>query len=145
MMFGFGRSGQMVCPLSHVWRDYFGFFCVATLLMTGCSRPGSTQATLTIDHEISPMPAHAGPVTITLRLADGPAKPVTGAHIKIEADMTHAGMAPVFGEANEIGPGRYQSPLTLQMAGDWVVLLHITLSDGTKLERQFNLPGVQPN
>jgi len=135
----------MVCPLLHVWRSYLGFFRVAALLMTGCSHPGSSQPTLTIDHELSPLPAHAGPVTITLHLAEGAAKPVTGAHIKIEADMTHAGMSPVFGEATEIEPGRYQSPLTLQMAGDWVILLHITLSDGTRLERQFNIPGVQPN
>jgi hypothetical protein len=135
----------MVCPLPCVWRRYFEFFFVATLLMTGCSRSGTTQPMLTIDHEVSPLPAHAGPVTITLRLTDGAAKPVTGAHIKIEGDMTHAGMAPIFDEAKEIEPGRYQSPLTLQMAGDWVVLLHVTLSDGTKLERQFNIPGVQPN
>jgi hypothetical protein len=145
MMFGFGRSGQMVCPLPCVWRICFGFFCVATLLMTGCFRSQGSRPALTIDHEISPLPAHAGPVTVTLRLTDDAAKPVTGAHIKIEADMTHAGMAPVFGEAIEIAPGRYQSPLTLQMAGDWVILLHITLSNGTKLESQFNLPGVQPN
>ena len=68
-----------------------------------------------------------------------------GAHIAMEADMTHAGMAPVFGEAKETGPGRYQAPLTFEMAGDWVILLHVTLSDGEKLERQFDVRGVQPN
>jgi hypothetical protein len=145
MRFGFGRGGQMVCPLLCVWRSCLGFFFVATLLITGCSRSQSSQATLNIDHEVSPLPAHVGPVTVTLRLSDGAAKPVPGAHIKIEADMTHAGMAPAFGEAKEIEPGRYESLLTLQMAGDWVVLLHIVLSDGTKLEREFNVPGVQPN
>jgi YtkA-like len=98
-----------------------------------------------INHEVSPRPAHAGPVTVTLRLSDSAAQPVTGAHIKIEGDMTHAGMAPVFGDAKEVEPGRYQSPLVFQMAGDWVVLLHITLPDGKKLEQQFNVPGVQSN
>jgi hypothetical protein len=31
------------------------------------------------------------------------------------------------------------------MAGDWVILLHITLPDGRRLERQFDVRGVQPN
>ena len=57
--------------------------------------------------------------------------------------MTHAGMSPVLAEAKEIQPGRYQSQLTLQMAGDWVILLHGTLASGEKLERQFDLPGVR--
>jgi len=30
------------------------------------------------------------------------------------------------------------------MAGDWVVLLHITLPDGRQLERRFDVKGVRP-
>jgi len=60
--------------------------------------------------------------------------------------MSHAGMSPQFAEAKETGAGRYQARLEFSMAGDWVILLHITLRDGTKqLERQFDVPGVQPN
>jgi len=59
--------------------------------------------------------------------------------------MSHPGMAPVFGEAREIEPGRYQAHLTFPMAGDWVILLHIVLPDGQKLERQIDLKGVRPN
>jgi hypothetical protein len=142
MMAGFGRSGQMVCPLSRVWAVLLAF---AVLLTAGCSRQEDQQQPITIDHEISPSPAHAGPAVITLRLTDGAGKPVTGAHIAVESDMTHAGMAPAFGEAKEIEAGRYQTNLTFQMAGDWVILLHITLANGQKLERQFDVPGVQPN
>ncbi len=57
--------------------------------------------------------------------------------------MTHAGMAPVFGSAKEISPGQYQGQLTLNMQGDWVVLMHITLPAGRKLEDQMNVNGVQ--
>lgn len=92
-----------------------------------------------------PEPVRAGAVTVSLKLTNADAKPVTGAHIGVEADMTHAGMSPAFADAKEIEPGHYQSPLTLEMAGDWVVLLHITLSDGKRLERQFDVQGVQPN
>jgi hypothetical protein len=112
---------------------------------TGCSRPSALSQTVTIEHEISPEPARIGPAVITFRLADSFAKAVTGAHITLEADMSHAGMAPVFGEAKEIAPGRYQARLTLEMAGDWVILLHVVLPGGQKLERQIDVVGVRPN
>lgn len=100
---------------------------------------------MAIDHEISPEPARVGPGTLSLKLADSAAKPITGAHVAIEADMSHAGMSPRFAEARETGPGRYEAHLEFQMAGDWVILLHVTLPDGKKLERQFNVRGVRPN
>jgi hypothetical protein len=86
-----------------------------------------------------------GPATITLKLADTDARPVSGARITLEADMSHAGMAPVFEEASETGPGAYQAHLKFAMAGDWIVLLHVRLPGGDTLERQFNVAGVRPN
>ena len=59
--------------------------------------------------------------------------------------MSHPGMAPVFADAKEIDAGRYQGALQLNMAGDWVVLAHVILADGQKLERQINVNGVQAN
>ena len=116
-------------------------FC---LILTGCSRPPDSSRNFTIEHEISPQPARTGPVVVTLRLADPAARAITGAHIALEADMSHAGMAPVFGEAKEIAPGRYQGQLSLGMAGDWVILLHVTLPGGQRLERQFPVNDVRP-
>lgn len=59
--------------------------------------------------------------------------------------MSHAGMSPRFAEAKETDPGRYQAHLEFPMAGDWVILLHVTLPDGKKLERQFDARSVRPN
>ncbi len=59
--------------------------------------------------------------------------------------MSHAGMAPVFEDALETGPGQYQAHLNFAMAGDWVILLHLRLAGGQKLERQFHVSGVRPN
>ena len=56
--------------------------------------------------------------------------------------MSHAGMAPVFAEAKEIEPGRYQSNMELTMAGDWHVSARVTLPDGRQFERQFEIDGV---
>lgn len=59
--------------------------------------------------------------------------------------MSHAGMSPRFADAKEAEPGCYQAHVEFQMAGDWVILLHITLPDGRRLESQFDVRGVQPN
>jgi len=59
--------------------------------------------------------------------------------------MSHPGMSPLFAEAQETVPGRYQAHLQFQMAGDWVILLHITLPSGKKLERQIDVRGVRPD
>ena len=62
-----------------------------------------------------------------------------------EADMSHPGMTPVFGEAQEVAPGQYQGSLEFAMAGDWVVLIHVTLRDGRTVEREVSVPGVTTN
>jgi hypothetical protein len=76
-------------------------------------------------------------------LSDAIGKPLTGANIAVEANMSHAGMSPMFAEAKETEPGRYQAGLEFPMAGDWVILLHITLSGGQRLQRQFDVRGVR--
>jgi len=119
--------------------------CTATLLIASCSRPVGSTSFVAIEHELSPEPARVGPATITLKLANSAAKPITGAHVAIEGDMSHPGMSPRFAEAEETEPGRYEARLEFAMAGDWVILLHVTLSDGKKLERQFDVRGVRPN
>jgi hypothetical protein len=53
-------------------------------------------------------------------------------------------MVPVFAEARETAPGRYQSSMELSMAGDWNVTVHATLSDGRKLDHEFEIRGVEP-
>jgi hypothetical protein len=121
-----------------------GFAFAAALLAGGCSR-GEPPPFVAIEHEISPLPARIGASTFTLRLTDTAGKPVTGAHIGIEADMTHAGMSPVFAAATERGAGRYEAHLEFPMAGDWVILLHVTLPGGKRVERQIDVKGVRPN
>jgi hypothetical protein len=121
-----------------------GCACTATLLVTGCSRPTESLPVVEIEHAISPQPVRVGPATVTLKLADSAGKNITGAHIAIEADMSHPGMSPLFAETQETEPGRYEAHLEFQMAGDWVILLHVTLPGGKKLERQIDVRGVRP-
>lgn len=78
-----------------------------------------------------------------MKLADTSAKPINGARISLEGNMSHPGMRPVFSEAREVEPGRYEATLEFTMRGAWVILFHITLPDGRKLQRQIDVKGVQ--
>jgi succinate-acetate transporter protein len=83
--------------------------------------------------------------TVAIQLADSAAKPVSHAHIMVEGDMSHPGMAPIFAEAEETAAGNYQAHIDFNMGGDWVLLLHIKLANGQKIERQVDVRGVQSN
>jgi hypothetical protein len=82
---------------------------------------------------------------IAVKLHDAARGSVSGAGVSLEADMSHPGMAPVFDDAKEIAPGQYQGVLEFAMPGDWMVLIHVTLPDGRRLERQVSVPGVGAN
>jgi len=67
-----------------------------------------------------------------------------GAHVRLEGNMSHAGMSPVFADTLEVAPGDYRANMEITMAGDWVILVHLILPDGAKLEHQFEIKGVAP-
>ena len=75
-------------------------------------------------------------------MADASGKPVTGIRMRVEGNMSHAGMTPVFADAKETAAGRYSSTMELSMAGDWHIVVHMTLPDGRLLQRQFEIKGV---
>jgi hypothetical protein len=142
--FFFRRAAKYFCrPSRNQLKTVF--VVVSVLLWIACNRSTNPTASPTVAFETTSQPARVGFVTVEFTLADAATKPVVGAHLTAEADMTHAGMSPVFGTAEEKQPGRYESKLKLEMAGDWVILLHGTLPTGEKLERQFELRNVQPN
>ena len=139
MKLSFRRGGRRG-PLTKALPALLMFSGIAWTV--ACSRSAAKSPTSITDKKISPNPAHVGPVTVGFHLSDA-AKPVSGAQVSLEGDMTHPGMAPVFGVAHEVAPGQYQGNLTLNMPGDWVLLLHVTLPDGRKLEDQIDVRGVQ--
>jgi hypothetical protein len=119
--------------------------CALILLGSGCRNPTAPQTAVSIEYGINPQPVRVGPAIVHVKLRDSAGAPVVGGRINLEADMSHPGMAPVFGEAREGALGQYQGSLELAMPGDWVVLIHVTLPDGRELERQLNVPGVAAN
>lgn len=118
--------------------------CVAVVPAAGCREPAGATPDVLVEHEISPQPPRVGPAVFNLRMTDAASsKPLSGARVRLEGNMTHAGMTPVFAEALEAEPGRYRATLEFTMGGDWVVILHAALPDGRKVERQFDVKGVR--
>ena len=118
--------------------------CAAAVLAAGCRGPLGATPDVLVEHEISPQPPRVGPAVFNLSLTDAASsKPLGGARVRLEGNMTHAGMPPAFAEASELGPGRYRATLEFTMGGDWVVTVHAALPDGRKLERRFDVKGVR--
>lgn len=111
-------------------------------VVAGCNRRASNSSSLALSWTVSPEPVRVGHTEFTLSVKQRASSPSTGARIRLEADMAHPGMAPVFGDTKEIAPGTYRGELDLTMPGDWVVLAHGNLSNGEKFERQIELNGV---
>jgi hypothetical protein len=115
----------------------------AGIFLAGCRQPAEPRDGVSIEHEIAPWPPRVGKATVTLRVREASGRPLSGARVRLEANMTHAGMRPVFAEARESEPGRYRSELEFTMAGDWVITVRLALPDGRELEREIDVKGVK--
>lgn len=124
-----------------------GLLLAACLIASGCQPPATPAAAspeVEVDWSIAPDPPVAGPVRLTFTLTDAATRqPVPGAAVRLEANMSHPGMQPVFATAREVAPGRYEAPLELTMGGDWFFLIDASLPGGGALRRQVDLPGVR--
>jgi hypothetical protein len=122
----------------------------ATALVAACGlscQPAGEQeaAELVLELTIAPSPPRVGMANVELTLADASATAVEGATVRIEGNMNHAGMVPVFADAHEVAPGRYEAELELTMGGDWILLVEAELPDGRSQRWQEALPGVRPD
>lgn len=78
-----------------------------------------------------------------VRLTDEHEGPVTGATVKIEGNMSHPGMQPVFADATEVGGGQYRAPFAFGMAGDWVLTVTAVSPSGSRGSREVEVRGVR--
>ena len=111
---------------------------LVALLAFACHKT-APPPNINVQYEVSPQPPRAGITTINLKLTQKDGQPVKGARVELEGNMSHAGMSPVTGEAKEIEAGKYSGTVQLEMAGDWIVVVHITLADGQELQRQIEI------
>jgi hypothetical protein len=114
------------------------------LFVHACHRSAQKPA-ITLKYNVTPQPLTAGLATIDVELRYSNGQPVSGARVELEGNMSHPGMSPVSGVATEIESGKYRGILQLTMAGDWIVLVNVTLSDGEQLQDRLELNGVRSN
>ena len=110
--------------------------------LAGCGRiqavGRSNLPGIKVTVSVQPSPADAKqPGTVAVTLAEQDGRPIDGARVEVEGDMTHAGMTPVIVSATGSGGGRYMAPLAWTMAGDWVVTATARLPDGRTASRQM--------
>jgi hypothetical protein len=109
-----------------------------------CHRPSQARD-LTFESTLTPRRAAVGrPSLLELRVLDAGGRPALGAHLRVEAQMSHPGMAPFLATATERGNGMYEVALKFTMAGDWIVLVTGSLSNGDAVEYRVDVPGVRP-
>ncbi len=115
------------------------------LPVAGCRHDHTSDeaSDVRVDLTLRPDPPVVGPTTVVVRLTASDGKPVRGATVKLEGNMNHAGMEPVFADAHETEAGRYEATLALTMGGDWFVLVKATLADGRKVSRKIDVLGVK--
>lgn len=103
----------------------------------------ATRETNLLDVRVhfDPLP-YIGETTCHVALFDRSGQPIHAARIDIEGNMNHAGMVPVLTKATELASGSYSAPFEFTMGGDWILLLHIVLADGTTVDEVFDVPAV---
>lgn len=118
-------------------------FALVFLAVLGCAgNPTTDSGDVTINFALRPDPPKVGQAAAVVTLTDKDGQPIRGATVKLEGNMNHAGMTPVFADAQEAEPGKYEAALEFTMGGDWFILVNTTLADGRKLTRKVDVRGV---
>ena len=118
---------------------------VLTGLSMGCAGSAATQPVANVQAALllQPDPPKVGTAEAIVTLTGQDGQAIQGAMVKLEGNMNHAGMEPVFADARESDPGHYQAVLEFTMGGDWYVLVNATLPDGRKLSQKIDVVGVK--
>jgi hypothetical protein len=119
------------------------WMALLVLLAAGCGRQGEGDRDVSVELKVAPEPAKVGPAQVTLVVKDADDKPVQGATLKLEGNMAHAGMKPVFADAREEKAGLYRAGLEFTMGGDWFILVDGTLANGRSFRKKIDVKGVR--
>lgn len=104
-------------------------------LLVACEPPPDRVATqgdgsVVIASELLAPPA-IGPAPLVVKLTDPGGAAIDGATVRVEGDMTHAGMQPVLVTAVGQGDGVYRADdMHFTMAGDWIITITATVEGG---------------
>lgn len=119
-----------------------GMVLCAWLATVACSASSDETQGITASITFDP-PAHIGEVQCTVTLSDANGAPVDATKVKLEGNMNHAGMVPVFRDAERQSEGVFVAPMEFTMGGDWLIFTRGTTSDGHAFEVVSEVPGVR--
>ena len=100
-------------------------------------QPATPQDSHIVTLEAQPGQPVVGVGTFAITILDPAGKPVEGAQLTVEGNMSHAGMIPSAGTVMASQGGRYTIALDWTMAGAWYVDVKATLPDGRSIVRRF--------
>ena len=110
----------------------------ACLVALAC---GHARQDVTVVWQIEPAAPVAETITVVrLTLQDADGRPVRDARLRLEAHMTHPGMAPIVADVVDRGNGAYDARVQLTMAGEWVFVVSGVLADGTRITKETRVP-----
>ncbi len=128
----------LACRTGRTWC----WLALLLVVLVSCGRVRNELAEVGVELVLSPEPPQIGPAQITVTLMDANGMLIENAEVELEANMSHAGMVPVFAPAQEVAPGKYVASVEFTMGGDWFILVRSQLPDGRSLERRIDVPGV---
>lgn len=116
----------------------------AGAFFAGCSRRGSDAAAKAhLEVQFAQGQPAVGANSLTLHLTDHAGRPISLTSPRLEGDMNHAGMKPVFGNLQQPRPGEYTGTIDFTMGGDWILLVSGQTADGGHFETKVDVPGVK--
>jgi len=108
-----------------------------------CGPIESAAPDIAIELRWEPSPPVVGNVDVSMRLTDAKGTPLAGAEVRIEGNMNHAGMKPIFADLAEVEPGRYSGTVPFTMGGDWFLLVTATTPEGNTVDGKIDVLGVR--
>jgi hypothetical protein len=118
----------------------FGLIALLLCGAAACSRDAVRDVRVAL--VVDPVkPAVGSETTVRVTLDDGRG-PLRGARIRVEAHMSHPGMAPIVVETRETDAGTYTARLPLSMAGEWTLVATGMLPDGRRIAAQVERTAV---
>ena len=118
------------------------FALVLLFALVGCREdetptPEANHPLYVMSLDVEPDPPAVGETSLifTVREERGPL--IGDAVVSVRGDMNHAGMQPVFGEVDGSIDGLYRVPFEWTMAGDWILTVTVTFTDGSSTQNAF--------
>jgi hypothetical protein len=115
---------------------------LAACCVAACGRPAPARD-LKFESTFAPMPVSVGTTRFQLRVFDAAGRPVRGARLQVQAQMSHPGMAPLVVTAAERGEGLYEAELQFSMGGDWILVVEGFLPNGDRVHHRIDVPDVR--